>query len=179
MPEHSPEATITLSLNLDSPVGRQFNGYDADGDPVTKDMTIYDLIIQKAVEQLTNPARAEIMEEVRTNLRDLVQAEVVSLVRQQMTKPIAPTNRWGEKLGEPTTLAEMIHGEFKKWMETPAGDRYDRSQQPSLKDLLAHEVRNQVNAEMREQLKLATSMIKERVTLVASQMLTSMIPDGQ
>jgi len=102
--------TVTVDeIALDSIVGEVY-AYDPEADERhTRPQTLADLIAAQFVERLvTVPGYQVLAQEVTKARSALIRERIAAQIEDELTKPIRPTNTWGEATGAPTTLRAEI-----------------------------------------------------------------------
>lgn len=123
--------------------------YDEDGDPV-RNQSLEDAIVIAAANQLLSKmdyeARARIQDYVESAARTYI-AEVVDAA---LAEPIQRHQPWGDKIGEPVTIKEIVRVQLEKFMGAPSPtDRYGRSTSPAnLTELVEQVVKSLINNEL-------------------------------
>ena len=81
-------------------------------------------VIQKIVaDKLYQDLSTEIRNFISQELRDTVQGQVEAILREVIANPIVPTNRFGDRTGETTTLKEMITKQAQDQLKSKVNSR--------------------------------------------------------
>ena len=117
-------------------------------------------IIQKIVaDKLYKDLSKEIREFISQELRDTVQAQVEAILREVIANPIVPTNRFGDRTGETTTLKEMITKQAQETLKSKVNGRgeVDRYSNHDTRTWLSHVVAQEVAQAMKGELSKAVA----------------------
>jgi hypothetical protein len=122
-----------------------------------RERTIGDIVAEKLLERVINHDRGSGYQGLLTQVRE-IRAEVIrEAVRPQVEEaiaaPVQKTNSYGDPIGEPTSLRDLIVAEARKAVNEPA-DRYSsrggsflqQAIEKAVKDALADEIKSAVEA---------------------------------
>jgi Asp-tRNA(Asn)/Glu-tRNA(Gln) amidotransferase B subunit len=118
---------INLALDLDSLF---VEAPELDGDPVDVRSLMRNAVVQEAARQLLASGDTDWHRDAReaaNRLRnELVREGIATEVEAAFNAPVQRTTRWGEKLGEPTTVRELIRLELEAFLNgTQTHRRHD------------------------------------------------------
>lgn len=134
----------------------EYDNEDGETRPIGE-RTIGDIVAEKLLERLVNSDRGTGYQGLMTQVRD-IRAEVIrEAVRPQIedaiAAPVQKTNSYGDAIGEPTTLRDLIVDEARKAVNQPA-DRYssekgtflERAVRQAVQEALGTEIKDAVTA---------------------------------
>ena len=114
-------AKFTVEIDLD------MDDYVNDPDAVRNDVKAH--IVREVASRCHIPwitdadARKEMREAVKAEITMIVREVVESEVRQIADSEFTPTNKWGEKTGDPVTLRGMVADAARTWFSEPTDER--------------------------------------------------------
>lgn len=114
--------TVTVDkVTLDTAVATVI-GVDEDGDRYEAGVhTVGGLVAAQIVAQLVKDTRWPTMKETFMEIRrEEIRAAVRPSIDQALSAPIQKTTGYGQPVGEPTTLAEIIAEEARQYMAKPS-----------------------------------------------------------
>lgn len=127
-------------------------------------------IIQKIVaDKLYTDLSKTIREFISQELRDNVQVQVETILREVIANPIVPTNRFGDRTGETTTLKEMITKQADATLKSKVNSRGEvdpygsRDTRPWVSHVVAQEVSKVMKGELQQAVADATQEAKEQL----------------
>ncbi|OEJ24314.1 hypothetical protein AS594_07225 [Streptomyces agglomeratus] len=132
---------------------------DGDGEEyIDGQMTVADKVAQliKAA-VVKNPEYTALRERVTEIRNQEIREAVKPLIREALERPIRRTNSFGERVGNETTLAELIMDEAKKTF-TEVKDSY-RCNKPFITEVVAAEVQKAFRADIQEQVQKARAAV--------------------
>jgi hypothetical protein len=138
--------------------------YDEDGDAMVKgERTVGHLVAEMIVDRLLKSREYPALQQRVTDIR----AEVIrELIRPQLeeaiAKPIVKTNSYGEAVGEPTTLREVIVEEARKAVNAPV-DNWNRERGTFLSQAVSAEVKKALSAEIADAVKKARELVSAEI----------------
>lgn len=156
--------TVTVDeVSLDTAVGEVL-AYDDEGcyphpEPRTVGMLVADRIVEMA-------AKSSGWQDV-TKMADQIRGEVIrEVVRPQIEealgRPFRKTNTYGEPVGEPVTLRELIVDEVQRVLRQPA-DTYSREKGTVLEVAVRKEVADAFGNEVRDAVKQAREGVADEI----------------
>lgn len=146
-------------------------GQDYEGEPYGA-KTLTDLIVDAAVERLLGTNR-DLQHEVSTKVSERINAEINKRIKDEVdaafSAPIQRRAAWGDKVGEPTTVKEIIRESLEKFLQGKASrDRYSSSGPAgNLGELVDDATKHLMNAELKKTVDAARATIHEKVTAAA------------
>lgn len=127
-------------------------------------------VIQRIVaERLHKELAQEIRQFISQELRDSVQKQVEIILREVIAKPIVPTDRFGSRIGDETSLNAMIVDQAQKTLKSRVNsrgeiDRYSSSDsRPWINHVVASEVQSAIKKELSEAVAAATVQAQEQL----------------
>lgn len=173
---------FTLSLDLDNHLARHI-GYDDDGDPIEGPTTVEDLVLQMAADRLVRQVmregydwRGDLRKRVNS-IRDEVIAEKLRPdIEAAFAGPIQKTNNYGDPVGEPTTLREVVVGRVEEWLKSSDRDSF-RNPKGLTKpqQLIAEEVDRVLAREMKDAIAAAKAEVVAAVQAKGAELLAQTI----
>ena len=154
--------TVTVDdVTLGTAVGQVF-GYDSEtGEPFTMgDRTLADIVAAQIVDRLVQDRDRwyELSRTVADIKRDVIREAVLPMIEKAIAEPIQKTSGYGDPIGEPVTLREVIVDEARKVLNKPA-DQYSRSGQTVLGKVVAEEVHKAFAAEIKDAVQQARQKV--------------------
>lgn len=153
---------MKIELDLDQMMGFE---YDGDGEPVgQKDFRRE--VVAVAAAQLLDELRADAKNEVRVQVAEVVADEVRAIVAKAMEGPIQKRTSWGEKVGEPQTILEMVRTSIEAFLSgtTSGSDRYGTRKPANLHQLIEEVTREVLSTELRQDIAAAKKQINDEIT---------------
>lgn len=94
---------LTVSVNID--------GFNEDG-KASPDVQaeIIETVVSRIVDELSSEVRMQVKEHVANIVNVAITKQVDQVVSDWFTKPIQPTDNYGQKKGDPITFAEHVAG---------------------------------------------------------------------
>lgn len=141
--------------------------FDEDGEPTRN--SLRDLVVAKAVAVIVELYRNDVTQAAELHLERIVDDEVTKLVREVLAAPIQRRTKWGERIGEPTTVLEIAREKLQEFFDKPDNrDPYRREQSTNLKGLVNDVVRQALTEELKPAIAEArasvASAVRERLT---------------
>jgi len=125
--------------------------------------TIGDLVAAQIVQRLTSDRDwYERTREVAEIKREVIREAVRPAIEQAVAEPIQKTSVYGDPIGEPVTLREVIVDEARK-LVNKSTDQYSRSGQTVLQKLVADEVKEAFSAEIRDAVQQARASVADEI----------------
>lgn len=150
--------------------------YDEELDEV-RPIGLRDLVIQAAADKLVKQYNREAQTMIDHVINQTVLAEVRKVVQAAMAQPIQRTTRWGEPIGDQTTILEIVREKLDDFVKAPAGRRNDafgtkRDAAGNLTELLEDIVRTAMTHELSGAVKEARLLVAKK----AQQILADELP---
>lgn len=164
---------IVESIDL----GDYIDGHrDEDGDYVPGG-TLADNIAHQLVEKFS---RSDLYDGFRDRVQRLrdeeIRAQLAPAIAEALANPIRRTNSYGERIGEDTTLREVIVDEARKWMTTKADDRYgSNNTETNLRKMIREAVRDTFATEIAEAVKQAREAVVTELGTTVSEMVADTV----
>lgn len=137
-------------------------GYDENsGDLYEKGgVTVAHLVASMVVDRLVQDRDRwyEMSRTVTEIKRDVIREAVLPMVEKAIAEPIQKTSVYGDPIGDPVTLREVIVDEARKLVNKPA-EQYSRSGQTILQKVVAEEVRAAFGEEIKDAVKQAREQV--------------------
>lgn len=152
-------------VTLDTAVGQVF-GYDNDsGEPFTMgDRTLADIVAGQIVDRLAQDRDRwyEMSRTVTEIKREVIREAVLPMVEEAITEPIQKTSIYGDPIGDPVSLHEVIVDEARKVITQPA-DQYNRSGHTVLQKIVAEQVHAAFASVVAEEVKKARAAVADQI----------------
>ena len=143
----------------------QAMAYDDESGPyVAGERTVGHLVAEMIVDRLVQDRDRwhELRSTVTEIKREVIREAVLPQVEQAISAPIQKTSAYGDPIGEPVTLREVIVDEARKLVNTPT-DRYDSHSGTLLSKIVAEQVREAFANEVRDQVKQARDSVADEI----------------
>lgn len=150
-PESTQNEPFQIVLTLDTPVG-----YDYDDGPIS----LGDKVIERLVRTLTDKFEAQAQKQLHEALKSSIETKATELVEAAVNAPIRKTNTWGEPVGEPTSLRDMIDQKVKEFLGSRIDSGYTGSHP---RTFIQNMVGKQVEASMQKEFAAAIQQGKEEL----------------
>jgi metal-responsive CopG/Arc/MetJ family transcriptional regulator len=150
-------------VSLDTVVAEVF-AFDSDGEEYQQgERTVADIVSAQIVDRLVQergwPTLRDKVQEIRSEvIREVLRPQI----EEAVAKPIQKTNGYGEPVGEPTTLRELIVDEVRKAVNAPA-NKYSSDRSSFLAQAVAKEVQNALGKEITDAVKQARTLVADQV----------------
>lgn len=121
--------SVTFEIGLDTHIGDTYE-MDGEGDripigEVTFADVIADKIAQRLAAQYANELRTTYGFDPRKIAEEAIAERVEEIVSEALTKVVQTTTAFGEPVGEPRTVAEILSSKVGAYLRAPADDRRD------------------------------------------------------
>lgn len=139
--------------------------------------SLRDAIVREAAQQIVNEMQREIREAVHTRVErvdEVAHAEVTAIVREALAGPVQRRSRWGEKVGEETTVLEIAREHMQAFFDKPLRhDGYGRTDPKdfNLSSLIQEAVKEALGHEFREVVQQARKEVAAKVTATVTKAL--------
>jgi hypothetical protein len=170
------EAAIKAELNITTPDLdlSMVVDHGHEGEPVT----LADKICKSAVSKLAkgsewNGIRNRV-EQIKT---EEIRRYVGDLITETVSADVRRTNTFGEPLGEPKTLREVIVEEAKRLINEPA-DRYNPDRGTVLGKLVRDEVSRAIRVELAEALAAEKAKVVAAIRAQAADLIAQAVSQG-
>jgi hypothetical protein len=139
-------------------------------------------VADKVAEQLVREAmKADSWKPLVQRVREIRDEEIRKLVLPAITeafeKPIQKTNAYGEPIGQPATLREVVVHEARKILNGTKGDAYGRNA-PLAQDLINQMVTRELRAELADAIKAEREKVVAAVRAQAADLITEAVTKG-
>lgn len=150
--------------------------YDEDGDRIPGG-TLADAIARQLVDKFS---RSDLYHGFRDRVQavrdEQIRAQLAPAIAEALANPIRRTNSYGEKVGEDTTLREVIVDEARKWLNTKADDRYGRSSsETNLQKMIRDAVQEAFANEIADAVKAAREAVPAQLGTTVSEMVADTV----
>lgn len=142
--------------------------YDENGEG-GRPTTVLDLVVAEVVRQ-NRRELASLVHEVRT---DLVREALAPIVAEAIAAPVQKTNTYGEPVGGPTTLRDLVLTRVRDVLAEPV-DKYNRAKGTLLDVMIRKEVEAAFRREVAGELAEARAGVRKRVVEIAAEELSKL-----
>jgi hypothetical protein len=159
---------MNITINVDeislSTAVAEVIGWDDERDtPVTGPQTVADLVAAQIVERVVKDrGYPTLLEQVKTIRAEVIREAVRPQVEAVIAAPVQKTNGYGEPVGEPVTLRDLIIDEARKAINAPV-DNYSRDKGTFLTQAVAAEVKKALSAEIADAVKQAREQVATEI----------------
>jgi len=158
--------TVTVDeVTLDTVVADGIR-YNEDGEPyrtIDGQATIADLVAAQITERLSKEDAWGGLRKRASEIRaEAIREAVRPQIEEAIAKPIQKTNSYGEPVGEPTTLRELIIDEARKAVNEPV-DKYARDKGTFLTQAVKREIQAALSAEIADAVKQARQQVADEI----------------
>lgn len=167
---------VNLSVDLDALF---VEPTELDGDPVNVRDAMRAAVVDAAASKLVAGFDHEELHEMRTSVRELrnqlVRDRLVAEVEEAMSRPIQRCTPYGEKIGEPTTVLELIRAELEAFLNGTSvrSNRDSMSSQPrNLAELIQTVSRQVIGQPLARQVEEARRQVSVQVQAVLTEAIT-------
>ncbi|MFI6485233.1 hypothetical protein ACIBH1_45495 [Nonomuraea sp. NPDC050663] len=146
--------------------------YDEEGDAIISgEKTVADLVAAQIVERLTRDdhwprMREQVMEIRKEQIREALRPTIDTA----LNRPIFKTNGYGERIGQETTLSELISDEARAWLTAPA-NQYRREDGTLLEQAIRAEVKHVVQKLVADAVQKAVAAMEDKIAAQAEQLI--------
>jgi hypothetical protein len=171
----TPMPDVNLSIDLDALF---VEPTELDGDPVNVRTAMRDAVVQAAATKLIAGFDYEELHEMRQEVQrvrsDLVRERLLAEVEAAFSEPVQRTTSWGEKLGEPSSLRELIRAELEAFLNNTNRRRRDTYDKPqSLAELIEIISRDVMSTTLRK----SVSEVRAKVDAEVQKILVGAIAE--
>lgn len=174
----------TLVLDLDFTPYLSNHVPDRDGDYSVQPVTFEDLVLDAAAFKLMSAAinkRDGSWDTLRKRVDDITKEQIAEaiqpLIREAIENPFRKTNTFGEPVGEPVTLREVIVEQARKTMSEPV-DRNRREKGSWLDDHIRTTVQAVVKDELAPVIAEAKAEVLTKIGAAASDMIVAAVKEA-
>lgn len=140
--------------------------YSEDGDPyrtTAGNATIADLVAAQITERLTKEDAWGGLKKRASEIRaEAIREAIRPQLEEALAAPFHKTNSYGEPVGEPTTMRELVISETRTVLNAPA-DQYNRDRGTMLTKAIRDEVKKALAAEIGDAVKLAREQVSGEI----------------
>jgi hypothetical protein len=151
-----------------------FTEYDEETDSVVP-VGLRELVIKEAANQLVKQYGREAQTSIGHVINEVVTEEVRKVVQAAMAQPIQRTTRWGEPIGDSTTILELVREKIDEFVTAKPGRREEfgrqRTEANNLGELVEDTVRKMLTHELSAQVKQARELVAKKAQEVLAEML--------
>lgn len=150
-------------------------GYGPEGEPTT----LGDLVIAEIARQFMKTEDwPELRRRVITIRDEEIRAQITPMIAEAVAKPIQRTGAYGDPIGEPVSMREVVVDEARKILQgTPKGS-YDRDAQPLGRKLIREMVEKEMRAELADAIKAERQKVVDAVRAQAAELITEAVTKG-
>ncbi len=167
---------VTFTVDLSTVVGRHHRQISED-DYTTEDETLGDRIASLVAEKVYR-AHKDVWAsyERRQEVTEAVDRAIDARVSEALSRPITPTDQYGQPKGEPTTLGEIIDWRLAEWFKAAKADAgYQRQQVSNLDALIEKAVSEGIRKDVDGAVKAARAQIVATLQAEGVKVMTEML----
>ena len=173
---------VNLSIDVDALF---VEPSDLDGDPVNIRTAMRNAVVAAAAEKLVagfdSDTLHEMREEVHRVRSELVRERLVVEVDAAMDLPIQRTTKWGDRIGDVTTVRELIRMELEEFLSGTSTarkiDSYDKSPH-NLRELITLVARDTMHGELGKSVRAARAKVDAEVQKILVAAITEKLATG-
>ena len=187
MPETSTAAPL-LTVTWDTVIGSRPTGYSesdtgyVEYEPVNLGDAVTQALASQLMAQVQGDAakiRRDALEELRQEIRnvrvEVTREEIREIVREALAGDITPTDPFGYKTGEPTTLRALLRKDVEAYLKEPTPNRGSYERQGGFRELLKEEVDKALSKELRDTIREARKDVAARVKDKAAEIIGAVV----
>lgn len=155
---------------------------ELDGDPVDLRTAMRKAVVAAAADKLVAGFDADTLHEMREEIHrvrnELVRERLVIEVTAAMELPIQRTTRWGEKIGDPLTVLELIRMELETFLNDTGvrSNRISSGDKPqNLAELVQTVSRQVIAGPLAKQVEAARQEVSKRVQSILTEAITAQL----
>ncbi|GLY81862.1 hypothetical protein [Actinoallomurus iriomotensis] len=119
---------------------------------------------------------------LRRRIREIrdeeIRAQITPMIAETIAKPIQRTVAYGDPIGEPISMREVVVDEARKILQgTPKGS-YDRNAQPLGRQLIHEMVSRELKTELADAIKAERQKVVDAVRAQAAELITEAVTKG-
>lgn len=146
--------------------------YDFDGEPTGEPgAPLEALVIEAAARQIirSDGFDAEVRRKVERRVEEViderVQTSVSALVEEAIKTPIQRRHPWGDEIGEPITVREIVREHVEKFFTaTPSRDGYrNNGRENSVAEMIQNLTRDALGKELQDEVKAARKKVGDQI----------------
>ena len=160
---------ITITLSLDTTVGRVYNGEDEDAP-----LSLGEALLDRLERRLVASFQAQANQMLSTALAQQVKAKAVELVEEAVNAPIRKTNSWGEATGVETSLRQMLHDEVQSLLTKQSQGYGSRDSKTFIQTLVG----SQASVMLEKEFQVALNEGKEQVLAAVKNRAAEVISES-
>jgi hypothetical protein len=148
-------------VSLSTAVGNILKYDGEDGPYAAEARTVGHLVAEMIVDRLTQDGERwyELSRTVTEIKREVIREAVLPMVEQAITEPIQKTSAYGDPIGDPVTLREVIVDEARKVINSKDPNDYRGDKGTFLVRVVREEVSNALRAEIADAVKQAKALV--------------------
>lgn len=160
----------------DVDLGTAIRGYYGPND---EPATLADLVVTELASRFM---QTDDWSTLRRRIREIrdeeIRAQVTPMIAEAVAKPIQRTGAYGDPIGEPISMREVVVDEARKILQgTPKG-RYDRDAQPLGRQLIHEMVNRELKTELADAIKAERQKVVDAVRAQAAELITEAVTKG-
>ncbi len=181
------QTTPILTVTWDTVIGSRHVGHDPDSGPEVEPVSLGEMVVAGLVERLIVEIKRDVdqgrwrgaVTEARTAAAEAIQAEATVIVRDALHGEFQPTNQYGERTSQVTTLRDLIRADVAKYLNEKVPERgYGGDRRGGFRELLQHEVDEAMNKELRAAIREAREQVVVKVQDKAAQLIGEAVKEG-
>lgn len=175
---------VTLSIDLDKHLAKHI-GYDEEGDPIQSPSTVEDVVLGLVADKLVATLfregydwRGNLTRRVASIRDEQIAAAVRPDVEAALAGTVQKTNSYGDPVGEPTTMRDLIVARVDEWLKSSDRDSF-RNPKGLTKPqaIIAEQVDKVLAKEMKAAVDAAKAEVVAAVQAKGAELLAQTIAD--
>jgi len=173
---------VTLSLDLDKHLA-SLKGYDSEGDPIEAPTTVEAVVLGMAADRLIEQMarsgydwRSDLARRVASVRDDMIAAALRPDVEAALLAPVQKTSNYGDPLGAPTTVRDLIVAKVEEWLTSANRDSYKNPRGLTKpQEIIAGEVDRAMGKEMKDAIDAAKAEVVAAVQAKGAEIMAQTI----
>lgn len=147
--------------------------------PHDEAMTVGDLVVAEVARQFmaTDDYRT-LRARIREIRDEVIHAQITPMIAEAVAKPIQRTGAYGDPIGEPISMREVVVDEARKILQSTPQGSYDRNAQSLGRKLIHEMVEKEMRAELTEVIKEERQKVIDAVRAQAAELITEAVTKG-
>jgi hypothetical protein len=145
--------------------------FDPEGGPIGEQRAdlrhaIVTAAASRLLANMTDDERRDLRAKATEKYERLMDERIAAQVDELMTEPFQRHKPWGDKIGEPVTVRELLREQMEKWLKAPASrDNFgsDNNGAKSLADLMQATTRQVMTQDMKAAVAEARKAVSDQI----------------
>ncbi|MGH3381876.1 MAG: hypothetical protein ACRDP6_44825 [Actinoallomurus sp.] len=150
-------------------------GYGPDGEPTT----LGDLVVAEIARQyMRTDDLSDLHRQIRMVRDEVIRERVTPMIEEAVSRPIQRTGSYGDPIGEPVSMREVVVDEARKVLQGTPNGSYGRDREPIGRKLIREMVEKELRDELADAIKDERQKVVDAVRGQAAELITEAVTKG-